>query len=101
MNATTDEPTEEGRRRWPPDGYLRLDGRGNVRDRVACTCTAACRQPDCKGGCGCEACALGWLVYQDDHALWNDNGDLVNVVDLGPGWQRVADPRQLHLRFST
>jgi hypothetical protein len=101
MNATVDEPTEEGKRRWPPHGYLLLDQRGNARDRLACTCTTACGQPDCKGGCGCEACALGWLVYQDEHALWNENGDLVNVVDLGPGWQRVADPRQLRLRFST
>jgi hypothetical protein len=98
MNSPTDQPTEEGRRRWPPDGYLLLNHGGGARDRLPCTCTAAC-EPDCKGSCGCEACALGWLVYQDEQALWNEKGDLVNVVDLGPAWQRVADPRQLRLRF--
>lgn len=95
------EPAEEGRRRWPPDGYLRLNrATSGMPDKLACSCTPACRDPDCKGGCGCEACALGWLVYQDEQALWDDKGDLVNVIELGPGWQHVADPRQLRLRFS-
>lgn len=98
MNSPTDEPTEEGKRRWPPDGYLLLNQRGDARDRLACRCTVAC-QPRCRGDCGCEACALGWLVYQDEQALWDEEGDLVNVIDLGPAWQRVADPRQLRLRF--
>jgi hypothetical protein len=90
------EPTDDGKRLWPPDGYLRLN-REAEQSRVACTCTEGCRH--CKGECGCEACALGWLIYQDDQALWDENGDLVNVVDLGGAWNRVADPRQLRLRF--
>ena len=61
-------------------------------------CVATC-QPDCKGECGCEACALAWLVYQDDQALWGENGEFLNVVDLRPDWKRVADLRQLRLRF--
>lgn len=61
-------------------------------------CAATCR-PHCKGECGCEACALAWLAYQDEQALWGENGELLNVIDLGLGWQRVADPRQLRLRF--
>jgi hypothetical protein len=91
------EPTKEGRRRWPPDGYLQLNG--GAPNKIACTCTAACREPDCRGACGCEACALGWLIYQDEQALWDENGDLVNVVELGSD-ARTADPRQLRLRFS-
>ena len=98
MNSPTDAPTEEGRRRWPPDGYLLLNEQGDARASLPCRCMAAC-EPDCQGSCGCEACALGWLVYQDERALWDENGDLVNVVDLGPAWQRVIDPRQLRLRF--
>lgn len=93
------ESTEEGRRRWPPHGYLRLNPAGGKPDRLACVCTSTC-QPDCKGECGCEACLLAWLVYQDEEALWSENGELLNVADLGPDWQRVADPRQLHLRFA-
>jgi hypothetical protein len=92
------EPTEEGQCRWPPDGYLKLNSIAGDPDRLACVCAAAC-QPDCKGECGCEACTLAWLVYQDERALWGENGELLNVIDLGPGWQRVADPRQLRLRF--
>lgn len=95
------EPTEEGKRRWPPDGYLQLNRAGpGMSDELACRCTPASREPDCKGACGCEACAAGWLVYQDEQALWDENGELVNAIELGPGWQRVADPRQLRLRFS-
>ena len=92
------EPTEEGKRRWPPDGYLKLNSVAAEPDKLACSCAAACR-PDCKGECGCEACALAWLVYQDEQALWSENGELLNVIDLRPEWQRVADPRQLRLRF--
>ena len=91
------EPTAEGIRRWPPDGYLRLNLELDVRQQVACTCTGQCGE--CKGECGCEACELGWLVYQDDHALWDERGNLINVVELGAAWKRVADPRQLRLRF--
>ena len=71
-------PTREGIRRWPPDGYLRLNGAVDVRGRVACTCTERCGE--CHGDCGCAACELGWLVWQDDQALWDEAGNLVNVV---------------------
>lgn len=91
------EPTDDGKRLWPPDGYLRLNRAADERSKVACTCAKGCRH--CKGECGCEACALGWLIYQDEQALWDENGDLVNVVDLEGAWRSVADPRQLRLRF--
>lgn len=94
-----EEPTEEGKRLWPPDGYLRLNPEADPRGQLACVCTEGCHH--CKGECGCEACALGWMIYQDDQALWDENGDLVNVVDLGAAWHGVRDPRQLHLRFHT
>lgn len=94
-----DEPTDEGKRLWPPDGYLRLKPGADTRARVACTCTDGCG--DCNGACGCEACALDSLIYQDDQALWDEHGDLVNVVDLGVAWHSVSDPRQLRLRFHT
>jgi hypothetical protein len=90
-------PTKEGVRRWPPDGYLQLNPKVDVRRQVACTCTERCGE--CRGDCGCEACELGWLVYQDDQALWNDEGELINIIELGTAWKRVADPRQLRLRF--
>lgn len=93
------EPTVEGKCRWPPDGYLKLNSVAGDPDRLACKCAATC-QPDCKGECGCEACALAWLVYQDEQALWDEQGELLNVVDLKSDWQRVADPRQLRLRFT-
>ena len=91
------KPTDEGVRRWPPDGYLQLNCAIDVRRQVACTCTERC--DECHGDCGCEACQLGWLVYQDDQALWDEEGNLVNVVELGAAWKRLADPRQLRLRF--
>lgn len=91
------EPTVEGVRRWPPDGYLQLNDAVDVRRRVACTCSERCGE--CHGDCGCEACELGWLVYQDEQALWDEEGNLVNVIELGAAWKRVSDPRQLHLRF--
>ena len=91
------KPTEEGKRLWPPDGYLRLNPEVDARGRVACACTEECC--NCKGECGCEACALAWMIYQDDQALWDEKGELVNGVDLGTAWRGVADPRQLRLRF--
>ncbi|MHB1057663.1 MAG: hypothetical protein ACYC0F_07265 [Rhodanobacter sp.] len=95
-DAAHRDPTQEGRQRWPPDGCLQLRG-----GEVACTCTAACLDPDCKGACGCEACALGWLIHQDEQALWDENGELVDVVELRPDAPGVVDPRLLRLRFSS
>ena len=42
-------PTEEGRRRLPPDGYYRDDD-----DEWPCTCTEKCPDP-CRGHCDCPA----------------------------------------------
>jgi hypothetical protein len=39
-------PTEEGRKRYEPDGYY---------EGIACICDKQC-PVDCKGECGCEAC---------------------------------------------
>jgi hypothetical protein len=97
LPTTPSVPTREGVRRWPPDGYLRLNGAVDVRQQVACTCAERCGE--CHGDCGCEACELGWLVYQDEQALWDEQGNLLNVIELGAAWKRVSDPRQLHLRF--
>lgn len=42
---------------------------------------------------------LAWMIYQDERALWNEQGQLVHPEDLA-GARRVAlDRRQLKLRF--
>ena len=46
------KPTEEGKRRWDPDGYY---------EGIPCICNESCK-PDCKGECGCHACGQ---AYQD------------------------------------
>jgi len=50
MEATEHKktPTNEGKRRHPPDGFYFNTG-------SACTCKPVCPKP-CKGGCGCRAC---------------------------------------------
>ena len=45
------EPTEEGKRRYPPDGYYTV----NVTPGTPCTCTLTCNEY-CTGECGCAAC---------------------------------------------
>ncbi len=45
-------PTEEGKKRWPPNG---------VYAGEPCTCEEDCSEP-CKGECGCQAC---WGSYAD------------------------------------
>lgn len=54
------EPSEQGRRRYPPDGIFR-----EVRDvgPVACRCVDSCRTP-CLGECGCIACAVRYCQEQ-------------------------------------
>lgn len=47
------EPTEEGKKRHPPNGIYDSE--------YACTCIPTCANP-CKGGCGCKACDT---AYQD------------------------------------
>jgi hypothetical protein len=56
LTGKMSEPTEEGKKRYPPDGIYD-DGAGPF----VCTCKPEC-PPACKGKCGCEACHAG---YQD------------------------------------
>jgi len=45
------EPTDDGKRRYPPDGLYWID-----RDWCEpCTCTRHCAKV-CRGECGCSAC---------------------------------------------
>ncbi len=46
-------PTEEGKRRWPPDGLY---------ENAPCTCKPECHEP-CKGRCGCQACHVSYSDY--------------------------------------
>lgn len=48
------EPTEEGKRRYPPDGIY--------EDDYPCTCREDCPSA-CKGQCGCEACHAGYSDF--------------------------------------
>lgn len=51
-------PTDEGKRRYPPDGYYIA----NVEPGecgTPCTCKPSCPWA-CKGECGCEACHEGY-----------------------------------------
>lgn len=51
MTEDDQKPTEEGRKRYPPDG--KYDG------EFVCTCNVNC--PDnCKGQCGCQACHVSY-----------------------------------------
>ncbi len=45
-------PTEEGRRRFPPNGIY-------AEAREVCTCEPGCSVP-CKGECGCKACTAAY-----------------------------------------
>lgn len=51
------KPTEEGLRRYPPDGMY--------EDRP-CTCTECC-PPACKGECGCYACASAYCDAMEEY----------------------------------
>jgi hypothetical protein len=60
------EPTEEGKKRWPPEGryYGSWIGEEGYEYFAPCTCTPECpmsshRHTECKGSCGCAAC---WLA---------------------------------------
>ena len=53
MLKTEKEPTETGKRKYPPDGY---------RLGTPCTCEQVCDY-DCKGECGCEACHESWMDF--------------------------------------
>jgi hypothetical protein len=95
-------PTEFGKNRWPQSGgFLPVNPR-NVGDpkMLPCTCEPECHEPDCKGLCGCEACWLAWLVYNDDHAIWDEEGNLVLPKEKlfeGP-WRRIREPHLVNER---
>ena len=57
------KPSEEGQRRYPPDGIYR-----EAKDAgpVACQCTPICRNP-CRGECGCIACVMRFCREQERH----------------------------------
>lgn len=60
-NMSTVQPTPEGIKRHPPDGYFRTDF---FEEPVSepCTCTADCPEW-CDGNCGCEACSARLEAY--------------------------------------
>ena len=76
-----DEPTAEGRRRYPPTGYMT-----ELRNPIACTCVETCQRL-CAGECGCLACSVLFTMFCDEagcfpetkddleHALWRYRGD--------------------------
>lgn len=100
-------PTDQGKVFWPAtEGYLSYKAGPSTDARlVPCICDVACVDPDCRGLCGCEACALAWLVYMDDHALWDDTGNLVLSENHPEGWQEIEDSSSIyarcHLPYST
>lgn len=50
--------TEEGKRRYPPDGIYACDA-NDSGDWEPCTCAPSCADP-CKGQCGCVACRTAY-----------------------------------------
>ena len=67
MNEEQKEPTEEGKKRYSPDGYYRdhpTDG-----ERYPCLCTEECMRP-CKGECGCPACDASYNDYLSGTGDW-------------------------------
>ena len=95
------EPSAAGLLLWSTSsGYLDLvPASPSDAQRLPCTCENACLASDCKGRCGCEACALAWLVREDERALWSEAGELVPPEQLEGPWRRIRNPDQLALRF--
>lgn len=96
------QPTDHGKARWPnSNGYLPVIPHApGDPEKLPCTCGFACLEPDCKGSCGCEACWLAWLVYNDDHAVWDEHGNLVLPAEkqLDSPWCQIKDPNLVHAR---
>lgn len=66
FEAADQEPTDEGRRRYPPDGRYDADLENGDRG-LPCTCTDACPMA-CRGylgGCGCRACGAAYADAQE------------------------------------
>jgi hypothetical protein len=93
-------PTDAGKLRWPnSNGYLELIAASKEEpDRLPCTCELECSVPDCRGLCGCDACALAWSVYVDDHALWDDAGNLITPPEIQGPWSNVKNPKLIFER---
>ena len=100
-HSASSQPSPVGRTLWPQaQGYLLLDGVGtDDRAGLPCTCQPACLRKDCHGHCGCEACALAWMVRDDARALWDEQGNLVAPEHIDGPWRRIRNPDQLRLRF--
>jgi hypothetical protein len=94
------DPTFHGKRRWPEsNGYLELNAKKQgEREKLPCTCGIGCSNPDCEGTCGCEACALAWLVYHDDHALWDDQGNMITPSEIEGPWKDIKNLQAIHAR---
>jgi hypothetical protein len=60
-DMSTADPTPEGIKRHPPDGFFRTDAFEHPVSEP-CTCTADCPEW-CEGGCGCDACTTRLEVY--------------------------------------
>lgn len=66
------QPTPEGKRRYPPDGYYRApDGFFNDPESGPCTCDEHCANP-CRGesSCECDGCSLRSVVEHHDGSLY-------------------------------
>lgn len=55
-------PTEEGKKRFPPNGFYCGDFSDNPEWWEPCTCKRECPDP-CKGSCGCKACGTEYSDY--------------------------------------
>ena len=59
-----DTPTEEGKKRYPPNGVYKGDffAAGESNFWEICTCKQKCPDP-CKGLCGCKACHASYMDF--------------------------------------
>jgi hypothetical protein len=59
-----DIPTEEGKKRYPPNGIYKGDFFDDSESSYweVCTCKSECPDP-CKGLCGCKACHANYMDF--------------------------------------
>ena len=69
-SISTEAPTPEGIKRYPPDGYFHTDFFGDLLSEP-CTCDAEC-PAWCEGQCGCEACATRLEGYAAPGAVYGE-----------------------------
>jgi hypothetical protein len=57
-------PTEEGKKRYPPDGVYKGDFFDKNKNSFweICICKPECLDP-CKGLCGCKACHVSYMDF--------------------------------------